>query len=144
MGTVRLDLVQGGDDAPRDLVAARDAAKDVEQHRLDVGVGQDEAQGRRHPLGLAPPPMSRKLAGTPPKSLIMSIVAMARPAPLTMQPISPPKLDVAQAGLARLALRLTVSSSARSRIVGQVGVAEEGVVVDAPSCRPGPAARPRR
>ena len=37
----------------------------------------------------APPPTSRKLAGEPPCSLIMSIVAMARPAPLTMQPMLP-------------------------------------------------------
>jgi hypothetical protein len=39
--------------------------------------------------GVAPPPMSRKLAGSPPASLIMSMVAMARPAPLTMHPILP-------------------------------------------------------
>ena len=32
---------------------------------------------------VAPPPQSRKLAGCPPLSLIMSIVAIARPAPLT-------------------------------------------------------------
>ncbi len=31
----------------------------------------------------APPPTSRKLAGDPPCSLIMSIVDMARPAPFT-------------------------------------------------------------
>src|SRR4029079_4388857 len=39
--------------------------------------------------GEAPPPTSRKFAGLPPACLIMSMVAMARPAPLTMQPISP-------------------------------------------------------
>ena len=39
--------------------------------------------------GEAPPPMSRKFAGSPPASLIMSSVAIARPAPLTMQPMSP-------------------------------------------------------
>ena len=38
---------------------------------------------------VALPPTSRKLAGLPPKDWMMSIVAMARPAPLTMQPISP-------------------------------------------------------
>ena len=37
-------------------------------------------------------PMSRKLAGSPPSNLIASIVAMARPAPLTMQPMSPSSL----------------------------------------------------
>lgn len=33
--------------------------------------------------GVAPPPTSRKLAGEPPFSLMISIVAIARPAPLT-------------------------------------------------------------
>src|SRR6266481_1863273 len=41
--------------------------------------------------GEAPPPTSRKLAGSPPACLIMSIVAIAKPAPLMMQPISPLK-----------------------------------------------------
>src|SRR5580700_1286455 len=41
---------------------------------------------------VAPPPTSRKLAGSEPYSLMMSMVAMARPAPLTMQPISPSSL----------------------------------------------------
>ena len=36
-------------------------------------------------LELAPPPMSRKLAGSPPYSWMMSMVAMARPAPFTAQ-----------------------------------------------------------
>lgn len=35
--------------------------------------------------GVAPPPTSRKLAGWPPFSLIMSMVAIARPAPLTAE-----------------------------------------------------------
>ena len=35
------------------------------------------------------PPTSRKFAGSMPYSLMMSMVAMARPAPLTMQPIEP-------------------------------------------------------
>ena len=38
---------------------------------------------------VAPPPTSRKLAGEPPCSLMMSMVAMARPAPFTMHPMSP-------------------------------------------------------
>ena len=41
---------------------------------------------------LAPPPTSRKLAGSPPASLMMSMVAMARPAPFTMQPTLPSSL----------------------------------------------------
>ena len=35
--------------------------------------------------------LPKKLAGLPPCSLIMSMVAIAKPAPLTMQPISPSK-----------------------------------------------------
>src|SRR5262245_3449083 len=42
--------------------------------------------------GDAPPPTSRKLAGSPPDSLMMSIVAMASPAPLTMHPTLPSSL----------------------------------------------------
>ena len=38
---------------------------------------------------LAPPPMSRKLAGDPPLSLMTSSVAMAKPAPLTKHPMLP-------------------------------------------------------
>ena len=41
---------------------------------------------------LAPPPTSRKLAGELPASLMMSIVAIASPAPLTMQPTLPSSL----------------------------------------------------
>ena len=37
----------------------------------------------------APPPTSRKFAGSPPYSLIISKLAIAKPAPLTMQPILP-------------------------------------------------------
>lgn len=40
---------------------------------------------------LAPPPTSKKLAGSPPYNLIISIVAIAKPAPLTIQPILPSK-----------------------------------------------------
>src|SRR6185436_3103320 len=38
---------------------------------------------------VAPPPTSRKFAGAPPCSLMRSMVAMARPAPFTMQAMSP-------------------------------------------------------
>ena len=38
------------------------------------------------------PPTSRKFAGAAPASLIRSIVAMARPAPLTRQPTFPSSL----------------------------------------------------
>ena len=41
---------------------------------------------------VAPPPTSRKFAGDPPASFTTSIVAIAKPAPLTMQPIVPSSL----------------------------------------------------
>ena len=41
---------------------------------------------------VALPPTSRKFAGWPPKCLMVSIVAIARPAPLTMQPMLPSSL----------------------------------------------------
>ena len=37
----------------------------------------------------AVPPTSRKLAGFPPDNLMISIVAIARPAPFTIQPTFP-------------------------------------------------------
>ena len=40
----------------------------------------------------APPPTSRKFAGSPPASLMMSIVAIARPAPFTMHAMLPSSL----------------------------------------------------
>src|SRR3569623_1155513 len=41
---------------------------------------------------VALPPTSRKLAGSPPKYLMVSMVAIARPAPFTMQPMLPSSL----------------------------------------------------
>jgi hypothetical protein len=40
-------------------------------------------------LSAPPPPASRKFAGRPPQCAIMSSVAIASPAPFTMQPMSP-------------------------------------------------------
>ena len=40
----------------------------------------------------APPPTSRKFAGSFPYNFIISIVAIASPAPLTMHPIDPSNL----------------------------------------------------
>ena len=41
---------------------------------------------------LAPPPTSRKFAGLPPANLMMSMVAIAKPAPFTMQATLPSSL----------------------------------------------------
>ena len=77
---------------------------------------------------LAPPPTSRKLAGSPPWYLMMSIVLMARPAPLTRQPMLPVRLMKL-----RPALAARSSAGFSSRLVAQlldVGMAEQGVVVE--------------
>ncbi len=82
--------------------------------------------------GFELPPTSRKLAGLPPASLMPSMVAMARPAPLTMQPISPSRLT-----------KLRPASRASCFIGGvffgvsqvrEVRVPEQGVVVQNDFC----------
>ncbi len=67
----------------------------------------------------APPPMSRKLAGSPPARLTRSIVVMARPAPLTMQPIVPSSLMKLMPAFR--ASRSVGSSSSRSRMRSSPG-----------------------
>ena len=78
-----------GDDPLGDHVALGDAAEDVHQDRLDVGVRVMIRNASVTRAAFALPPTSRKLAGDAPYSLMMSMVAMARPAPFTMQPMSP-------------------------------------------------------
>src|SRR5712671_6472935 len=57
-------------------------------------LGSDERMRNAFSIcsGEAPPPTSRKLAGSPPASLTMSMVAIASPAPFTMQPTLPSSL----------------------------------------------------
>ena len=47
---VQVDLARRGDDALGDHVAAHDAAEDVDQDALDVGVGEDDLERGGHPL----------------------------------------------------------------------------------------------
>ena len=44
-GNARFDVAEGGDQALGDLVAAGDAAEDVEQDRFDFVVGEDQLDG---------------------------------------------------------------------------------------------------
>ena len=83
------ELARRRDHALRDQVAAHDAAEDVDEDRLHVRVAQDQLERLLDLLLVAPPPTSRKFAGLPPQTWIMSIVAIARPAPFTMQPMLP-------------------------------------------------------
>ena len=47
---VQVDLARRGDDAFGDHVAAHDAAEDVDQDALDVGILEDDLEGRGHAL----------------------------------------------------------------------------------------------
>ena len=49
-GTLELDLLGRRDDAAGDHVAAHDAAEDVDQDALHAGVGEQDPEGRGHPL----------------------------------------------------------------------------------------------
>ena len=59
--------------------------------KMDRTAGSPSTTSRAADIrsALAPPPMSRKLAGVPPASATMSTVAMASPAPLAMTPTVP-------------------------------------------------------
>jgi len=83
-----------GDDALGDHVAAHDAAEDIDQDALDLA-GSDRISLKAVVTRSfeAPPPTSRKFAGfAAAHDLMMSMVAMASPAPFTMQPILPSSL----------------------------------------------------
>ena len=76
----------------------------------------------------APPPMSRKFAGSPPARLTRSIVVIASPAPLTMQPIVPSSLMKRQARLARLAVGRVLLVGVAQRL--ELGMAGQRRVVE--------------
>ena len=75
-----------------DALASDDAAEDVDENAFDVRVLEQNRNPAATVSFVAPPPTSRKLAGSLPASLITSIVAIARPAPFTMQPMLPSNL----------------------------------------------------
>ena len=68
---------------------------------------------------LAAPPTSKKLAGSPPLNLIMSIVAIANPAPFTIQPTLPSSFTKFK--LYSPASTSVASSSVTSRIANKSG-----------------------
>ena len=131
IGTWRSCMAARLDQAVGDLVAARDAAEDVDQDRPHALRRTGSGSSPRQPCrALAPPPMSRKLAGLPPARLIRSIVVIARPAPLTMQPIVPSsRMNDRPCSRATMS---TGSSSSRSRICSSAGwreSAESSIVI---------------
>ena len=82
-------LARCGHHALCDDVATHDAAEDVDENAFHVRIGQDDLERRRHFLFRGAAADVQEIGGLPPYSLIMSIVAMAKPAPFTMQPIVP-------------------------------------------------------
>jgi len=75
------------------------------------------------------PPTSRKFAGLPPAYLIMSMVAIARPAPFTMHANVAIQLDVVEAESRSLHLQRVLFVQVAK--LHQILVAEHRVVVDA-------------
>ena len=65
------------------------------------------------------PPTSRKLAGSPPCSLMMSIVAIASPAPLTIAADIAVQLDVVEVVLERLSLHRVFFVLVRNSITSE-------------------------
>ena len=90
---LQAELLGRGDDAVRDDVALHDAAEDVDEDRLHLRALEDHLEGLGDLLlvGAAADveEVRRRDAVAPPKCLMMSIVAIARPAPLTRQPTLP-------------------------------------------------------
>ena len=83
----------------------------------------------------APPPMSRKLAGSPPARLTRSIVVIARPGTVDHAADRAVELDEGQPGLARLAvgwvLLVGVAQLLEPGMAGQRGVVEGDLGVEA-------------
>ena len=76
----------------------------------------------------APPPTSRKFAGSPPAYLMMSIVAIARPGAVHHAADVAVELDVVEVELRRLDLERVLLVEVAELL--DVGVPEEGVVVE--------------
>jgi hypothetical protein len=85
------------DDAVGDLLAAGDAAEDVDEHALDVGSLSTSPSDSAIASADAPPPTSRKLAARPPFCATTSSVAITRPGAVAEHPDVAVELDVLDA-----------------------------------------------
>ena len=92
IGTVMAGSSRRRHHARGQRVAAQNTAEDIDQHRLHGLIGKQNPERVLHLLRVRPPPTSRKFAGMPPAYLMMSMVAMASPAPFTMHAILPSSL----------------------------------------------------
>ena len=112
----------------RHLVAARDAAEDVEQHGGDLLVGEDHLDGVTIASAFEPPPASRKFAGSPPACATTSSVDITRPGAVAEDADVAVELHVGEPALLRhLLLRVLGADVAERR---RVRVAVERVAVD--------------
>ena len=88
-GHVGLDLRERLDQPARHLVAAGDAAEDVEQHGADLLVGEDHLHRARDRLGLGAAAGVEEVRGLPPACATTSSVDITSPAPLPRMPMLP-------------------------------------------------------
>ena len=91
-GIMRCDVIAEGVVGAAREVALHVPLKILTKMPLTLGSERMSLKAAVTRSVVAPPPTSRKLAGEPPVSLMISMVAMARPAPLTMQPMLPSSL----------------------------------------------------
>ncbi len=127
-GTSGLICVEGLHEPVGDLVAARDAAEDVEEHGLDLLVGEDHLDGTGDRLGLrsaARVEEVRRLA-----AVLRDDVERAHDEPRAVaeDPDVAVELDVREAALVRHLLLWVLG--ARVAQLGVVRVAEQRVVVE--------------
>ena len=109
----QLNLLRGGDHAFGDDVTLHDSAEYIDEDRFHVRGRQNQLERRRHLLFVRSAAYVQEVGGAPPTSLMVSMVAMANPAPFTMQPMSPSKEMYARSN--SFALASTGSSSSMSR-----------------------------
>ena len=109
-GHLQSKVLDRGDDAASDNPQHAGTTEDVDEDALDVGIFEDDAERRRDLLFVGAATNVKKFAGSPPLSLMTSMVA-SRPTPLTSA-TGTVRLDVE----VRLQRRISVSSSSeRSR-----------------------------
>ena len=91
-GNFQLQFLGRGHHAAGEHVAAQNPTENIDEYAFHALVADQNLERVFHLSAEAPPPTSRKFAGEPPESLMMSIVPMASPAPFTMQPTLPSSL----------------------------------------------------
>src|SRR3954453_255384 len=124
----RLDDLERLDQALGHLVTAGDAAEDVEQHRLDLGVGEDHLDRRDDRVGLRAAAGVEEVRGLPADLGDDVERRHHEPGAVAEDPDVAVELDVGQAALlGHLLLRILRRRVAQGRVLG---VAEQRVAVE--------------